>query len=183
MVAKPKFFVVFIHGPAAAGKYTIGRKVSEQLGIPLFHNHLTVDLVKTLFDFGTEPFKTLRANIWHAAFQQASEHKRSFVFTFNPESTVAPELVDELDETVRSHGGVMLYVELKCSDEEVMRRIDSPSRHEFGKLTDAKLYQSFKSEGGFDFPALPKPLIEVDTEVVQPVSAAEAIVTAIRKSV
>jgi adenylylsulfate kinase-like enzyme len=28
-------YVVFIHGPAAAGKYTIGAIVAQQLGFPL----------------------------------------------------------------------------------------------------------------------------------------------------
>jgi hypothetical protein len=64
-------FVVFIHGPAASGKHTIGNLVSEQLGVPLFHNHLTVDLVGTLFDFGTEAFIELRAEIWRSAFTAA----------------------------------------------------------------------------------------------------------------
>lgn len=45
--------VVFIHGPAAAGKYTIANELSKISGIPLFHNHLTVDLAKTLHDFDT----------------------------------------------------------------------------------------------------------------------------------
>ena len=54
--------VFFIFGPAAAGKYTIGKLVSESLALPLFHNHLTVDLVATLFEFGSgSDFMTVHA--------------------------------------------------------------------------------------------------------------------------
>ncbi len=52
---------VFIHGPAAAGKYTIGSHLSERIGLPFFYNHLTVDLVRTLFEFGTKEFIHLHA--------------------------------------------------------------------------------------------------------------------------
>ncbi len=38
----------------------------------LFHNHLTVDLVAALFDFGSEPFVRLRESIWLDAFREAA---------------------------------------------------------------------------------------------------------------
>ena|GEM_PF-3377967 len=46
--------VVFIHGPAASGKHTIGSLLSAATGLLLFHNHFAVNLVKTLFEFGRE---------------------------------------------------------------------------------------------------------------------------------
>jgi len=173
------FDVIFIHGPAAAGKHTVGSLVSARLDIPLFHNHLTVDLVKTLFDFGTPEFMTLRAEIWRSSFQQAARVRRSFVFTFNPERTVAPSLMTELSDLVTDAGGRVHYVELRCSDAEIERRIDNPSRHRFGKLTDPALYREFKSQGGFEFPEFPAPLVVIDTESMAPEAAAELIVRSI----
>jgi len=35
-------YVAFIHGPAPAGKHTIGMRLSKETGLPLFHNHLAV---------------------------------------------------------------------------------------------------------------------------------------------
>jgi broad-specificity NMP kinase len=55
--------VIFIHGPPAAGKLTIASLLSEMTGLPLFHNHLTVDLVKSLFEFGSPGFIKLREEI------------------------------------------------------------------------------------------------------------------------
>ena len=66
------FTVLFIHGPAAAGKHTVGSRLAELSGLPLFHNHLTVDLVSTLFEFGSDGFVQLRADIWKAAFRAAA---------------------------------------------------------------------------------------------------------------
>lgn len=173
--------VVFIHGPAAAGKHTVGSLVSDKLGIPLFHNHLTVDLVKTLFEFGTEGFKRLRADIWIASFKAACEAQRSFVFTFNPENTMEPGLIHELVSLVANAGGVVHYIELVCSEEEIARRIGNESRSKFGKLTDAAIYKEFKLSGGFDFPSLPTPLVTIDTAVFAPEVAAKKIVDALNQ--
>jgi cytidylate kinase len=48
--------LVFIHGPAGSGKLTVARELSRMTGLRLFHNHLTVDAVTAVFDFGSEPF-------------------------------------------------------------------------------------------------------------------------------
>ncbi len=176
------FTVVFIHGPAAAGKHTIGTLVSEGLGIPLFHNHLTVDLVKTLFDFGTPGFVQLRADIWRLAFREAAAAQRSFVFTFHPEATVAPSLIGELAALITEAGGQLHYVALRCSDAAIEQRISEASRQQFGKLTDAAVYRQLKAQGSFEFPAFPEPLVVIDTEAMRPEAAAAQIVRAIEKA-
>jgi len=155
--------VLFIYGPAASGKYSIGQTVSEQLELPLFHNHLVVDAVKVLFDFGTPGFCQLRADMWLSAFQIAAKHQQSFVFTFHPERTVAPELPGLLEQAVTAQGGVVHYIELVCEESQLMQRLNSQSRQRFGKLTDVDLYHQIKVEGGFDFPEFCQPVLSLDT--------------------
>ncbi len=167
--------VVFIHGPAAAGKYTVGKELAELTGLPLFHNHLTVDTVGALFDFGTPGFVELREEIWISAFRIAAEQGKSFIFTFNPERTVEPTLIVRLDALVRKTGGKVHFVELTCPDAEILKRIDSAQRRQFQKLTDGELYQKFKADGGFEYPALLEPIITLDTSQMSPQEAAAAI--------
>jgi shikimate kinase len=52
--------LVFLHGPAASGKLTIGRELAALTGLPLFHNHLVVDAVASVFPFGSQRFVKLR---------------------------------------------------------------------------------------------------------------------------
>ncbi len=52
--------LVFIHGPAAVGKLTVARELAELTGLALFHNHLVVDLVTSLFEFGSNLEVVLR---------------------------------------------------------------------------------------------------------------------------
>lgn len=167
--------VVFIHGPTASGKHTIGSILSQKIGLPLFHNHLTVDLVKTLFEFGTLPFVKLREEIWVSSFAEATKANQSFIFTFQPEATVTPDLIDRFVQIIESSSGSIFFVELLCSKTEVLNRLGNDSRGNFGKLQDAHLYEQIDAQGGFDFPALPEALITIDTETLSPEEAASAI--------
>ena len=170
------FQVVFIYGPAAAGKHTIGSLVSRDTGWPLFHNHLTVDLVATLFDFGAEPFVELREEIWLAAFRAAAKGGRSFIFTFHPEASVRPRFIDDAHGALTAGGGRVHFVELVCSEAGVEARLDSESRARFGKLRDLELYRQLRESGSFDFPAMPEPAVRVDTETLEPEASARRIV-------
>ncbi len=167
--------VVFIHGPAASGKHTIGALLSASTGMRLFHNHLAVDLASTLFEFGSEAFTQLRAKVWLAAFSEAASADRSFIFTFHPEATVERALIDELLRIIEASGGEVLFVELTATREAVLRRLGNASRASFGKLMDRDLYEQIERDGGFVFPPLPTPLLVIDTEALEPHDAAAVI--------
>ena len=63
--------LVFLHGPAASGKLTVARALEARVGLPVFHNHLVVDLLTTVFPFGSEPFVRLREQFWTSVFAEA----------------------------------------------------------------------------------------------------------------
>ena len=92
--------LVFIHGAPAVGKLTVARELAALTGFRLFHNHLTVDLVSSLFPFGSEPFVVLREKIWLAAFAEAVRNNVSLIFTFNPERTVRESFIQDTIELV-----------------------------------------------------------------------------------
>src|SRR5262245_1108866 len=167
--------VVFLPGPVAAGKHTIGAHLSSLTGLPLFHNHLAVDPAVTLFPFGTEPFKKLRAAIWLTAFAEAAESGQSFIFTFSPESSVEPGLIEQMIQSVVARGGKIAFVELQCSREETLRRLGGKDRARFRKLLDVDVFLQAEERGVFAFPPLPKPLLTINTEQLAPEQAARAI--------
>jgi hypothetical protein len=166
--------LVFLHGPPAVGKLTVARELARLSGFNLFHNHLTVDLVTSLFPFGSEPFIDLREQIWLSAFAEAARQGLSFIFTFNPERTVRERFIQDAIDVVESAGGWVIFVELTCAEEELERRIEEGSRKEFGKLASVVQYRLLKDAGAFDFPKLP-PGLRVDTTNQSPVLSAELI--------
>jgi hypothetical protein len=171
--------VMFLHGPPASGKHTVGKALSALLGVPLFHNHLTVDLALSLFEFGTPGFVELREQVWLAAFEAAAAAGQSFIFTFSPEATVDPGLIARLERVIVRHGGRIHFVELRCPEAIVEDRLANTSRAAFGKLVDVNLYRSIREAGGFEFPSLPAPLLVIDSEAASPDRAALAIQAAL----
>jgi chloramphenicol 3-O-phosphotransferase len=166
--------LVFIHGMAASGKLTIARELAELTGMPVFHNHLVVDAVLSVFDFATEPFIKLRHEMWMAMFHEAVRLDRSLIFTFTPERSVPGGFVPELTQLVRGAGGRILFVRLLCGREEQERRIENPSRAEFRKLRSLEVLRQMWDEG--EGPeALPPSDLTVDTEQLSPREAAKAI--------
>src|SRR5215210_6229924 len=116
--------LVFIHGAPAVGKLTVARELADLTGYLLFHNHLTVDLVTAVFDFGTPAFILLRERIWLAVFREAADRNVSLIFTFSPESTVREQFIPEATRAVEPAGGRVIFVELTCASDEIEQRIE-----------------------------------------------------------
>lgn len=171
--------LIFIHGPAASGKLTVARELVERSepDLRLFHNHFTVDLVASVFDFGSEPFVRLRESIWLDVFREAAALGRSLVFTFHPEASVRPDFPERVVSTVGAHGGTVVFVELTCPESELERRIPSESRAKYGKLRSLSQYVELRESGAFAYPPLPEPALRLDTSVLEPGEAAEQILS------
>ena len=166
--------LVFLHGPPAVGKLTVARELWRLTGFSLFHNHLTVDLVSSLFPFGSESFVRLREQVWLAAFAEAARNDVSLIFTFNPERTVRERFIQDTLDVVAAAGGEVVFVELSCAEEELERRMADASRKEFGKLASVEQYRSLQDAGAFHFPKLPDGLA-LDTTNSSAANTAELI--------
>jgi hypothetical protein len=166
--------LVYIHGAPAVGKLTVARELARLTGFRLFHNHLTVDLVSSLFDFGSEPFIRLREQIWLAAFAEAARDNVSLIFSFNPERTVRERFIQNTLDVVGSAGGRVAFVELTCAEDELERRIEDASRKDFGKLASVEQYRTLKDAGAFHFPKLPNG-VSLDTTNQLPADSARLI--------
>ena len=169
--------LIFIHGPAAAGKLTVARALSHLTGLRLFHNHLVVDALLAVFDFASPAFVKLREAMWLDVFGEAASMNLSLIFTFMPEATVSREFVPNAIATVERHRGRISFVELRLSIAEQECRINAPSRHEFRKLTSLEILRKNREAGADDYPALPDSGLVIDTGSVPPEAAAQRIAT------
>lgn len=168
--------LIFIYGLPATGKLTIARELSEITGYKLFHNHLVVDLLLPLFDFGSEPFVKLREEMWLAVFEQTCRIQMpGLIFTFNPETTVRPRFIDDTLDAVTSHNGQVDFVELIAPLSELKLRINSPSRLQYRKLSSLSLFEKLYDDGVFDTSYMPRPRLTVDTSLFSPRDAATHI--------
>jgi hypothetical protein len=165
--------LIFISGLPGVGKLTVAKELSALTGYKLFHNHLTVDLLLSVFAFGSPQFVELRESIWLSVFERACRaNLPGLIFTFNAENTVRQSFIATMEETVAANGGAICFVELVCDDQELQRRMDTASRRQYAKLTSWAKYQELKAAGAFSAPKLPAPAVIVDTGKLDPKNAA-----------
>ena len=123
--------LVFIIGPPAVGKMTVGHELALRTGLRLFHNHQTIDLILPFFPFGSPPFGRLVSEFRRRILQEvASSDLPGVIFTFVWAFDLAADdaVVEEYSEIFRSRGGRVAYVELETSQEERLRRNETEFR-------------------------------------------------------
>jgi hypothetical protein len=80
-VTGPDLVVLF--GPPAVGKATVGRELAAQTGYKLFHNHMVLEPVHAVFDFGEGPFWTLVGEFRRRIFEEVARSDLSgLIFTY-----------------------------------------------------------------------------------------------------
>lgn len=173
--------LIFFYGKPATGKLTVARELAALTGYKLFHNHLTVDLLLPVFEFGSPPFVELREKIWLSVFEQAAKVRlNGLIFTFAPELTVRSNFVDRVIDIIAGAGSRVRFVELTCPMDEVYRRIGSQSRQASGKISSQDIYRKMEAAGVFSTDRMPTPDVLIDTSKLQPAEAAAQIVKELR---
>lgn len=139
--------LIVLYGPPAAGKYTIAKALSEKTDYKLFHNHLTVDLLKTIFTFGTPDFFRLSQKIRLDIFEQAAkENIPGVIFTFVYTKGTDDDFIRKLIETVTSNGGEVKFIQIYCQKEELLKRVTEESRKQFHKMKSPETLSQALSE-------------------------------------
>jgi len=169
--------LIVLHGPAAAGKLTTARALEALVGYPVFHNHLVVDALTTVFPFRSAPFVELRERFWLDVIAAAAAGGRSMTFTFAPEPTVAAGFPDRIRQAVRRGGGRVHFVGLTVGETEQEARLVRPDRHAFHKLTDVATLRRLRAAPGSGGEQPPNDL-QIDTEANSAETSARLVVGA-----
>ena len=172
--------LIFIYGLPASGKLTVAQELATMTGLKLFHNHVVVDLLVDVFEFGSPSFIELREKIWIDTFTQACRSQLpGLIFTFAPETTVRPDFISNAVTAVTDAGGEIDFIELACPLSEIRHRIASPSRFQHKKLTSLQLFEELHAAGNLDTSSMPKPKLSIDTSCHTAAEAAAQIAQAL----
>lgn len=123
--------LVFIVGPPASGKMTVGAALAERCDLKLFHNHMSIELVRHFFDFGVKGFSGLDQKIRWAIFEAVAESELPgliFTLVWAFDEVEDHEYVAEIAAIFEKKGAEIYYVELACSLDERLYRNKQPSR-------------------------------------------------------
>lgn len=123
--------LLYIVGPPAAGKMTVGAAIAARTGLRLFHNHMAIEPVLPFFAFGTPPFHRLVDGFRSRLIEEvAASDLPGLIFTYvwafdHPADARA---VAAWSEPFRRRGGRILFLELAAGQEERLRRNEGASR-------------------------------------------------------
>jgi chloramphenicol 3-O-phosphotransferase len=165
----------FLYGPPAVGKLTVAKKLSELTGFKLHHNHLSVDFVKSIFDFGTPTFQRLVDKYRRDILGTAAKEGVNTIFTYVYNKGMDDDFVHAVKKRVLLSNGTFCPVRLYCNRKELLRRISSQSRKKMGKLTSrSELDRWFvRYRLNYDIPG--ERSLKIDTSKVESREAARKI--------
>jgi len=125
--------LIFIVGPPAVGKMTVGQELKKITDFKLFFNHMSLELVNQFFDWSTPPFKNLDKTIRFAIFEEiAKSDLPGLIFTlvWAFELKEDEEYVDDIIGIFKKEKKDLEVhiVELKADLEERLRRNKTENR-------------------------------------------------------
>jgi hypothetical protein len=162
---------VCVFGPPAVGKMTVGHEIARLTGFKLFHNHMSVEPILEVFEFGSPPFRRLVREIRQRVVEEAVACELPglvFTYVWALEDAADARLVSGLVEIVERGEGTVHLVELAAPLEVRRRRNVTELRREHKRthrdeelsdriLHDLERYQLNTSADG----AVPEPAAAV----------------------
>ncbi len=184
-VGKPSFSVmrlVFIYGPPASGKLTVATELAKLTGFKLFHNHVSIQFVQSIFEFGTKTFWRLTSKYRLEMIEEAAKEGIDTIFTFVYSKGEDDEFVKRVLQKVRSNGGRLSFVRLYCDRKELARRVKSSQRRRMGKIGTEKMLSDLFRKYNLDLEIPFNRSLSIDTTDRTPRSVAKSIARQYRLS-
>jgi predicted kinase len=128
--------LVFLYGPPATGKLTIAKELSQLLGYPVFHNHLTRDLVQGIYPGKVSDHYDLVDTLREDVIRYCAQHGTSIIFTYVYGGPADDAAVAQMIRPVRENGGSVCFVELSAPHEVILERVTDESRKQHRKIVD-----------------------------------------------
>jgi hypothetical protein len=135
--------LIFIYGSPAAGKLTVANEIAKRTGFKVFHNHLSIDCVVPVFEFGTPPFFRLIELIRYEVVAEAAREGRDLIYTFCYAKDVDDAHAAEVARRVEDNGGEVCFVQLVCDKEVLKQRATEESRKLHGKASTPEMMDYF----------------------------------------
>lgn len=144
--------LVVLYGPPAVGKFTVAKELANLTGYKLFHNHLTADLVSSIFETGTKEYSDLVGKIRLDVLENTAKSDSPgliFTFVYGIETFKGKdddEFIKKTMDILRRNHGQTFFVKLTCNQKALEKRLIHPSRKKFNKLQSIKLFKKIQND-------------------------------------
>lgn len=168
--------LILIYGSPGVGKFTVAKELSKIIGYKLFHNHLTADLAKVLFDNGTPDFDRYRDKLRYEFIELACRKNVNFIFTICYAPTNKDDyFIKRTIQIVKKYRGKIYFIHLRAHKKEIEKRIKDNSRKYYSKIKHIKVLREVMKKYG-EFPPIPfVESLKIDNTKIPPKKAAMMI--------
>ena len=135
--------LIFIYGPPAVGKLTVSNEVAALTGYKVCHNHLSIDAVEPIFDFGTPSFFKLVELIRLETVSEAARQNVNLIYTFCYAKDLDDSHVAKITRAAEENGGEVCFVLLTAEKDELKKRVLEESRKSYGKAKSVEMMDFF----------------------------------------
>lgn len=121
---------MFIFGPQAVGKMTVGQELSKMTGLKLFHNHMTIEMLHPLFGYTSEMWRLAKLfrNEVFEAFSKSDRYGLIFTKVWDFSSAQEKEEIERMCGIFESKDIDIYFIELEAGTEERLKRNKSLHR-------------------------------------------------------
>lgn len=175
--------IIILYGAVAVGKLTVGKILAEKLSYKLVHNHLTRDLVLSVFERGTFEANVLIEKFRLELYEAAAKHGQNLIITdcyshsyISPTGLSDPERLRQLDKILADSGADVLFVHLQSRPEEILKRVGGESRKAHQKLLDPIEMKKILESEDFRTSAPVKNNLVIDNSDLSPEETADLII-------
>ena len=131
--------LICIYGPPAVGKLTVAAELSSMTKYPLLHNHLTFDLVKSIFKEKDPIFFKLIQKLRYQMVETAmKEDIPGLIMTFGYGQKKARPFIKKLISIAEKYKAKIMFVYLSAPLEIIKKRVAEISRKSHGKVNTVK---------------------------------------------
>ena len=131
--------LILLYGSPAVGKLTVANEIARKTDFKVFHNHLTINAIEPIFDFGTLPFWKLVHLFRVETVAEAARVGQNLIYTFCYAKHSDDAHVRLITEAVEENGGEIHFVLLVCEKAEIEKRVTKKSRRKYGKANNLNI--------------------------------------------
>lgn len=135
--------LIFLYGSPAVGKLTVANEIAERTDFKVFHNHLSIDCIEPVFEFGSPSFFKLINLIRFETVAEAARAGQNLIYTFCYAKDLDDAHVETITKNVEENGGEVCFVLLTADKNELEKRVLEESRKKYGKAKTVEMMHYF----------------------------------------
>lgn len=131
--------LIVLYGPPGVGKLTVAKELAKLTDYKVFHNHLTIEPLAALFEWGSKPYNRLVHKLRFELLEAAARAKvKGVIFTFVYAAEADDVELHQLVHLMKRNKSETFFVQLTCNQQELEKRITKRDRRQYNKIRHIK---------------------------------------------